>query len=56
MIKQKLNLNKLFKYIGNLLNKNYTTISQEIRNHYKIKNSNRYDVFLITVFIEMNVK
>ena len=37
IIERELSLGKSFKYIGNLINKDCTTISKEIRNHYKIK-------------------
>ncbi len=35
-------LGKSFKYIGNLINKDCTTISKEVRNHYKVRNSGGY--------------
>ena len=38
-IEKYLNQNKSFKEIGLLINKNCTTISREIRNHYVVKNS-----------------
>lgn len=34
-----LSLSKSFKYIGKLLDKDCTTISKEIRNHYKVMNT-----------------
>ncbi len=42
IIEREIGLNKSFKHIGTLLNKDCTTISKEIRNHYKIKNSGGY--------------
>ena len=36
IIKNNLSLSKSFKYIGKLLNKDCTTISKEIRNHYRV--------------------
>lgn len=39
IIKRELSLDK---YIGNLLNKDCTTISKKVQNHYKIKNSKGY--------------
>ena len=38
-IEKNLSLSKSFKYIGKLLDKDCTTISKEIRNHYKIMNT-----------------
>ena len=38
-IEKYLNKNKSFKEIGKLIDKNCTTISREIRNHYIVKNS-----------------
>lgn len=42
IIEREISLNKSFKHIGTLLNKDCTTISKEIRNHYKVKNSGGY--------------
>lgn len=42
IIEREISLGKSFKYIGKLINKDCTTISKEIRNHYKIKNSGGY--------------
>ena len=42
IIERELSLGKSFKYIGKLINKDCTTISKEVRNHYKIKNSGGY--------------
>ena len=42
IIERELSLSKSFKYIGKLINKDCTTISKEVRNHYKIKNSGGY--------------
>lgn len=42
IIERELSLGKSFKYIGNLINKDCTTISKEVKNHYKIKNSGGY--------------
>lgn len=42
IIERELSLGKFFKYIGNLINKDCTTISKEVRNHYKIKNYGGY--------------
>lgn len=42
IIEREIGLNKSFKYIGKLLNKDCTTISKEIKNHYKVKNSGGY--------------
>ena len=39
IIENNLSLSKSFKYIGKLLNKDCTTISKEIRNHYKVMNT-----------------
>lgn len=39
IIENNLSLSKSFKYIGKLLNKDCTTISKEIRNHYKVMNA-----------------
>lgn len=38
-IEYNLSLSKSFKYIGKLLDKDCTTISKEIRNHYKVMNT-----------------
>lgn len=38
-IENNLYLSKSFKYIGKLLDKDCTTISKEIRNHYKVMNT-----------------
>lgn len=38
-IENNLSLSKSFKYIGRLLDKDCTTISKEIRNHYKVMNT-----------------
>ena len=56
IIERELSLGKSFKYIGNLKNKDCTTISKEVRNHYKIKILVDMVVFSTTVFIEMIVK
>lgn len=42
IIERELGLDKSFKYIGNLINKDCTIISKEIRNNYTIKNSDSY--------------
>ena len=39
IIERELTLNKSFKHIGKLLNKDCTTISKEIKNHFIVKNS-----------------
>ena len=39
IIENNLSLSKSFKYIGKLLNKDCTTISKEIRNHYRVMNT-----------------
>lgn len=39
IIEKNLSLSKSFKYIGKLLDKDCTTISKEIRNHYKVMNT-----------------
>ena len=41
IIERELSLGKSFKYIGKLINKDCTTISKEVRNHYKIKKKRR---------------
>ncbi len=41
-IEREISLGKSFKYIGSLLNKDCTTISKEIRNHFKTKESGGY--------------
>ena len=53
IIERELSLGKSFKYIGNLINKDCTTISKDI---IKLKILVDMVVFLITVFIEMIVK
>ena len=42
IIERELGLGKSFKYIGRLINKDCTTVSKEIKNHYKVKNSGGY--------------
>jgi IS30 family transposase len=42
IIEREISLDNSFKYIGRLINKDCTTISKEIKNHYKIKNSGGY--------------
>lgn len=42
IIERELKLSKSFKSIGRLLNKDCTTISKEIKNHYTVKNSGAY--------------
>ena len=39
IIERELTLRKSFKHIGKLLNKDCTTISKEIKNHFIVKNS-----------------
>lgn len=42
IIELELSLGNSFKYIGKLLDKDCTTISKEVKNHYKLKNSGCY--------------
>lgn len=42
IIEREISLGKSFKYIANLIDKDCTTISKEIRNHFKIKDSGGY--------------
>lgn len=42
IIERELDLSKSFKTIGKMINKDCTTISKEIKNHYKVKNTGAY--------------
>ncbi len=56
IIEQEISLNKSFKHIGKLLNKDCTTISKEIKNHYKLKNFGGYERFFNNCIHRENCK